>query len=261
MKRIILGAGAVILITAFTNGKGKVFAPPGTVQINDTLFADETEVSNFSWREFVYYNKEQYGKDSKEYTSSLLDTLVWRHKLAYCEPYTEYYHMHPAYNDYPAVGVSYEQAVAFCKWRTERVHAFMEYKEGKRKLEDIRKPYTGKLHFEYRLPGKKEWEALAIVGYDNKQLKKLEKGQLYYNISDTSIYSAADVTAPVYAYIPNRLGVFNMLGNVSEMVTEKGVSKGGNWRTKREELNIWTDEAYTEPNSWTGFRCVCVIKK
>jgi formylglycine-generating enzyme required for sulfatase activity len=261
MKRIILGVGAVILITGFTNRNGKAFVPPGTVQINDTLFADVAEISNFSWKEYVAQTRLEFGSNSPEYLSTLPDTLVWRYKLAYNEPYVEYYHVHPAYNDYPAVGISYEQALSYCKWRTERVHVMLEIKEGKRKSEDINKPYTGKLYLEYRLPLKKEWEALAIVGYDNNKLKKLGKGQLNYNISDTSAFSAADVTAPVYSYLPNKLGVFNMLGNVSEMVMEKGVAKGGNWRTHAEDLNIWTDESFTGPNSWTGFRCVCVIRK
>lgn len=46
----------------------------GTVQINDTLFADETEISNFSWQEFEYWTKAIYGPNSKEHLAVLPDT-------------------------------------------------------------------------------------------------------------------------------------------------------------------------------------------
>jgi formylglycine-generating enzyme required for sulfatase activity len=265
MKKIMILIGSVILITAFTKGKEKSFLPPGTVQINDSLFADETEISNFSWREFVDYNKQQFGSSSVEYISSLPDTLVWRAPLSYNEPYVLYYYSHPAYKDYPVVGISYEQAVHFCRWRTERVHAFLEIKEGKRKAGDLNEAYTGKLKFEYRLPTKQEWEALALPGLDAKN-KKEQKGQVKYNIINTSSVASstsdnADVTAPVYSYWPNKLGVYNVIGNVSELVAGKGIAKGGSWKTLKENLDIWKDEACTEPNSYTGFRCVCVVKK
>lgn len=64
------------------------------------------------------------------------------------EPYVQYYFRHVAYREYPVVGVSYEQAQSYCKWRTERVHIALEIKEGKRKVEDVNKEYTGKLKFE-----------------------------------------------------------------------------------------------------------------
>ena len=46
-----------------------------------------------------------------------------------------------------------------------------------------------------------------------------------------------------------------------EMLSEKGIAKGGNWNTHPEALNIWTDEVFEKPNAWTGIRCVCVLKK
>ena len=52
-----------------------------------------------------------------------------------------------------------------------------------------------------------------------------------------------------------------MLGNVSEMVAEKGITKGGGWKNNLEECRVGKDQVCTKPNSWTGFRCICVIKK
>jgi gliding motility-associated lipoprotein GldJ len=55
--------------------------------------------------------------------------LVWRRPLAYNEPYVENYLRHPAYSDYPVVGVNWIQASNFCKWRTDRVNEFILYRE------------------------------------------------------------------------------------------------------------------------------------
>jgi len=64
------------------------------------------------------------------YKKALPDTLVWREKLAYNEPYTEYYLRHPSYRDYPVVGVSWLQANDFCAWRTDRVNEWILIREG-----------------------------------------------------------------------------------------------------------------------------------
>jgi hypothetical protein len=63
-----------------------------------------------------------YGQDPTTlpiYKAALPDTLVWRRNLAYNEPYVEMYFRHPAYNNYPVVGVSWKQAMAFCNWRSK----------------------------------------------------------------------------------------------------------------------------------------------
>ena len=69
-----------------------------------------------------------------------------------------------------------------------------------------------------------------------------------------------DVTAPVYSYWPNSFNLYNMIGNVSEMVLEKGISKGGSWRNILEECRVGKDILYTKSEAWLGFRCVCILK-
>ncbi len=95
---------------------------PRNVTVN-SFYIDQTEVSNIAYREYLYWIQRVYGIDfPRIYDKALPDTLVWREKLAYNEPYTDYYLRHPAYNDYPVVGVNWLQARDYCVWRTDRVN-------------------------------------------------------------------------------------------------------------------------------------------
>lgn len=96
-----------------------------------SFYMDETEVSNFSYLEYLWWTQRVYGPTFPDiYYKALPDTLVWREKLAYNEPYVEYYLRHPAYRDYPVVGVNWLQANDFCAWRTDRVNEFILIREG-----------------------------------------------------------------------------------------------------------------------------------
>lgn len=96
-----------------------------------SFYMDETEVSNFSYLEYLYWTNRVFGPSYPEvYVTALPDTLVWREKMAYNEPYVEYYLRHPAYRDYPVVGVNWLQANDFCSWRTDRVNEFILIREG-----------------------------------------------------------------------------------------------------------------------------------
>jgi formylglycine-generating enzyme required for sulfatase activity len=247
----------VLLSFSFSIKKTKKFIPPGTVQITETFFADETEISNFSWLEYEIAIKTKYGTNSAEHKAILPDTLVWREKNSYNEPYVIYYYRHPAYRNFPVVGVSYEQAVAYCKWRTEEVkkHYSIIYKK--------------EVDIEYRLPSKTEWELISNNGKDVLHgFARNSKGQILFNhryLSDSAeiadfVNNHTDVTAPVKSYWKNTFGLFNTIGNVAEMINENGICKGGSWRHEFEECRAGKDITYTKPSSWLGFRCVCVVK-
>jgi gliding motility-associated lipoprotein GldJ len=96
-----------------------------------SFYMDETEVSNFSYLEYLWWTSRVFGPTFPDiYYKALPDTLVWREKLAYNEPYVEYYLRHPAYRDYPVVGINWLQANDFCAWRTDRVNEFILIREG-----------------------------------------------------------------------------------------------------------------------------------
>lgn len=95
-----------------------------------SFYMDQTEVTNFHWLEYLYWIDRAYETYPMIYKNALPDTLVWRSPLGFNEKYVEYYLRHPAYRDYPVVGVSWLQANDYCKWRTDRVNEYILIREG-----------------------------------------------------------------------------------------------------------------------------------
>lgn len=87
-----------------------------------SFYLDETEVSNQDYREFTHWTARVYPNDIERVKAITPDSSVWRTELGYNEPYVNNYFRHPAFADYPVVGVSWEQAEAYCTWRTDRVN-------------------------------------------------------------------------------------------------------------------------------------------
>jgi formylglycine-generating enzyme required for sulfatase activity len=96
-----------------------------------SFYMDETEVTNQFWLDYLHWLGLVYGDSYPEIINRALpDTLVWREKMEYNEPYIEYYLRHPAYQDYPVVGVNWLQASDYCAWRTDRVNEIILIREG-----------------------------------------------------------------------------------------------------------------------------------
>jgi len=87
-----------------------------------SFYMDETEVANQDWLDYLHWISVTYPDDHELYYNALPDTLVWRNPLAYNEPYVDNYLRHPAFQDYPVVGVSWDQVQDYCVWRTDRVN-------------------------------------------------------------------------------------------------------------------------------------------
>ena len=98
-----------------------------------SFYIDETEVTNLMYLEYLDWITLVFPQDQRQfkqlYNGALPDTLVWRNQLGYVEELTSNYLRHPAYAEYPVVGVNWLQAVQFAEWRTDRVNEFILERE------------------------------------------------------------------------------------------------------------------------------------
>lgn len=212
------------------------------------------------------------------------DTTCWVNDFdnADNERYMKLYFSHSAYDDYPVVGVSWEQANAFCAWRTEMMNVGMG-------------AYAKHLQ-RFRLPTEVEWEYAArgkegsAFPWENQGVKS-DKGCFYANFKpDRGNYTkdGSLITSQCGIFSANSSGLFDMAGNVAEwtstVYTEAGVQamsdmnpelkynaaledpyrlkkksvRGGSWKDPESMIrSAWRSYEYqNQPRSYIGFRCV-----
>lgn len=113
---------------SFTIGeKGEVVLAPRNSRRRritvSSFYMDQYEIRNVDWREYTHWMETVFGKTAPKLVQKTYpDGKVWREELAYNEPYIEHYFTHPAFDQYPVVGVTWEQAMDYCSWRTDRIN-------------------------------------------------------------------------------------------------------------------------------------------
>jgi gliding motility-associated lipoprotein GldK len=215
------------------------------------------------------------------------DTLCWIHDYVYSfnDPSTEKYFWHPAYDNYPVVGVTWKQANAFCIWRTQLKNSWLSGKKGESSVSD------------FRLPTEAEWEWAARGGFDANPYPwggpytRNDKGCFLGNYKPLrGNYSDDGGATPIIAahYPPNDWGLYDMSGNVAEWtsdafdessynftwdlnpqytynaddndppVLKRKVVRGGSWKDIRYYMEVAsrTYEYQDTAKSYIGFRCV-----
>jgi formylglycine-generating enzyme required for sulfatase activity len=109
---------------------------PNGIFINDTLACDETEVAVIDYREYLHWTERTYGSNSQTYNKALPNTMIGDSFLSNFKregdsllyedaDLRERYFRYPNYNDYPIVGITYEQAVNYTNWRSDMVLQMM----------------------------------------------------------------------------------------------------------------------------------------
>ncbi len=214
------------------------------------------------------------------------DTLCWLHDYAYSynEPMTKQYFWHPAFDNYPVVGVTWKQAKAFCVWRTQLQTSFLAQND----------EVTVN---EYRLPTEAEWEWAARGGYAlspypwGGPYTRNGKGCFLGNFKPMRgdyVDDGGLTTVVVGHYPPNDFGLFDMAGNVAEWTIDaydestynfswdmnqtytydaketdppslkRKVTRGGSWKDIAYYLQVYARsyEFQDTAKSFVGFRCV-----
>jgi formylglycine-generating enzyme required for sulfatase activity len=229
-----------------------------------------------NWGE-LYMRKLDWGKITYRGVSIYPNTQVWisDFMMSYNEPMRDYYFVHPAYNDYPVVGVSQWQATLYCQWYSAEF--------GVKEKE--------KYNIVYRLPTEMEWERAASVVAEKRSKKssgspvnnnfmRNSKGAYIANFRPSANNFGQDgamYPAPVQSYYTNDAGCYNMQGNVAEWTsteivyrvgeyTEEGhIIKGGGWTLPEAACTVgargilYYGVAGVAPAaSYVGFRMVAV---
>lgn len=279
---------AIIYLTSVTNTDKKTkkltqkvlyenyaFVPSGNIIVdNDTISIQsfimfKTEVSNINYGEFLLDLKSK-GK-LEEFAIANIDSVLWRTPLNNSAKYVDYYHMHPAYRDYPVVNISKEGAELYCEWLTERINSSLELDK--------------KIIF--RLPTHEEWKYAAhgdlelnpypwggpylrnssgnvlcnFLRLDATSIGRdsLGKYTIYPVPNDMMQDMGADVTAPVKSYWANGYGLYNMSGNVAEMVADRSIVVGGSWLDPGYDVRIESQKPYIGAGRNIGFRVVATV--
>lgn len=214
------------------------------------------------------------------------DTTVWVNDFnnSKNEYYMKSYFSHPGFNDHPVVGVTWEQAMAFCHWRT--MYYRMGQKKGDRPIEEFRLPTEAEWEFAAR-NGKTEniypWDQNTTINEKNNCfMANFKPGEGNYT-KDGSL-----IPARVGSYLPNKFGVYDLAGNVAEWTStayaesgpammsdvnpeykydaakedpyasKKKVVKGGSWKDVGMKIrgDMREAEYQNQPRSYIGFRCV-----
>ena len=266
------------------------------VEVMDSMYLPESESYNglktidvsklkFRFRE-VDWNKAVTVKGRKDLYKEVPpieiypDTTVWIKDFAYSynEPMHNDYFWHQAYAEYPVVGVTWNQAKAFCAWRTLYKNSYVKKKKGRDQVNS------------FRLPTEAEWEYAARGGLESGAFPwggpyaKNDRGCFMANFKPNRGDYAADgalYTVEAKSYEPNNFNLYNMAGNVSEWTesaydvtayefvstmnpnvadrkNQRKVVRGGSWKDVAYFLQVSTrDYEYADSaRSYIGFRTV-----
>lgn len=276
IAKLFLSPGMVLLIgvlTSFnTQHSSSLIAKSiqqAMAKVNDSLFVCKYEVSNSEYRGFLGSLKIKGAAFAKKYR---IDSAKWE-----SGPMAKYYHLHPAYANYPVVNISYEAALAYCDWLTNQYNS-----DAKRKFRKVK----------FFLPSEETWMTVASGGNKNKMYPwsnhylRNKDGQFLCNfrhLGDESITynkttkeymvvsefqnvagsssGMAIYTASVNSFKPIApYNIYNMSGNVAEMVSEKGIAKGGSYKSPGYDVRIQSQMNYTEASPEVGFRVFMTVE-
>jgi formylglycine-generating enzyme required for sulfatase activity len=245
--------------------KDYVFIPEGNE--GDTavkeFYISSIEITNKQYREFL--NDLRDSGETEKLKIAMVDSTQWRTLMNHLEPFVDYYFRHPAYNDYPVVNVSKRGAELYCEWLMKKYNS------------------TSKQKARFSLPTEVQWtyaakggNPKAIYPWPGNSLTYAKKGKWYgtYMCNYTTDKKlspemaakqndSADITASTHSYIPNSYEIYNMCGNVAEMLADQNYTKGGSYRSRADKVLISAheDADLSHGSPMIGFRPVMVYQK
>jgi formylglycine-generating enzyme required for sulfatase activity len=246
------------------------FIPSGDVKIGDqfktvqSFIMFNAEVTNSQYQEFLKELKDEGQIDKLNIAQ--IDTLNWNTNQGENGTLVKYYHTHPAYQNSPVVNISYESALLYCEWLTKKMQqAELISKEQRFRLptkEEFIRAARGDNHNQVY-----SWANAALQ--DNKGLAKcnflnVNAENIHFNTMTNQFelkeinanHKLKSFTTSVKSFSPNHFGLYNLNGNVSEMIAEKGVALGGNYSSPGYDVRNESEITFTGVSTKIGFRPV-----
>lgn len=246
-----------------------------------SFYMFRTEVPNALYNLFTDELKQT---DVLAWEKARRDTQVWHDEQLgiHSNAFVQYYHWHPAYAGYPVVGITYEAALLFCNWLEQYIN---------KELRKHGKAFEGH-KVKVTLPTEMQWVHAAKGGLQlspypwggpylrrangdmQANFRLFGEGNITYDVlsgkprllpPDNALEMGFSTlfTAPVVSYWPNGYGLYNMGGNVSEMLLNSASSKGGSWFTYGADVAIEAPDPFRgdlQPRSFKGFRPVLTLE-
>ena len=276
---------------AFDILDSNTIVPPNGIWLNGE-FLDDSEVMNTHYLEYLHFlsqdsssntlvraypdtnifgvrHLKQLLKSTKNYYKNKNGKHIPLQTLTHDQNIHEPSHKHHWWNyfsyhgtkHFPVIGISYEQALAYCAWRSKMVTT--HFNDVLKKEKKYKAFADKKVLFEFSLPDELLWEKAAEDGLKIEEYPFGQKIGIdtlsHFNVTTKSGNPKKE---PVECFnnSPNKNGFYNLIGNVAEMVKEKGKSKGGSFAHYLPDCQIRNAIPYTKPEKWLGFRCACKVK-
>jgi formylglycine-generating enzyme required for sulfatase activity len=250
------------------------FIPSGNALVGtDTVsvqafYMSKTEITNFQYNEFLWYLKRHERWDDLKVAQ--VDSTKWNQNGWGNNAYAQHYHRHPAYKEYPVVNITKEGAELYCEWLTMMYDSISQ----------------GAMKIKFRIPTRAEqiraargddhfavypWKGAYLrnskgsylcnfLALNEENIARSESGGFEVKLFEgTGVTHYSDILAPAKSYWPNEFGIYNISGNVSEMIADENVVLGGDWRSPGYNVRITSSKPYTGAGPEVGFRVVASV--
>jgi uncharacterized protein (TIGR02145 family) len=255
-------------------------SPIGMIKVNDSTYVDESEIDVGSWLSYYSWTLDHEGYVSAQKVmpdSNAIDKALWKfintkteslnNQFAHstglpigffktdCSDSKTYGKRLRSGNgncslvELPITGISYEQVIKFCEWRTN---------------------ILGENKIVYKLPTPEEWKHIALIGLSELNKRNGYCDTLYKGKCPSFNYkikcqcdkdSVLGKLNGIAGWSPDKNGLYDLFGNVSEMTSLKNVAKGGNFNLYAKQCHFDSVQYYEKPMIWLGFRCIATIGK
>jgi len=258
----------VFIFNSYSQNKKVKLLKQEYLPITDSIFAAKYETSYGEY--WIFLNSIAKNESIELYNECYIDTskLISEYVL----PFYEMFQNRQTIINYPISNISYKAAIEYCKWLTDNYN------------NNPNKKYKKVV---FRLPSEREWELAASGGMSfaeypwggpyirdksgkflcnffrlvetNISYDTLAKKYVVINQGEYSLPNISTSLLTINSYKPNNFGLYNMSGNVAEMVAENCIAKGGSYLDPGYDVQIKRVKKYTEKASNIGFRVLMQV--